>query len=79
MYIKHFPQPITGTPYHVGHRIKPKWTLCYGAPICGCSSRNVTGELFLADIGIPKSAWQKANVHPTVPFGSDIIIALEYF
>ncbi|KAG2186326.1 hypothetical protein INT43_002764 [Umbelopsis isabellina] len=74
-----FLQPITGTPYHVGHRIKPKWTLCYGAPICGCSSRNVTGELFLADIGIPKSAWKKANVHPTVPFGSDIIIALEYF
>ncbi|CAM0135216.1 enhancer of mRNA decapping [Umbelopsis sp. WA50703] len=71
--------PLQGTPYHVGHRINPKWTLCYGAPICGCSSRNVTGELFLADIGVPKSTWKKAKIHPTVPFGSDIIIALEYF
>jgi NAD(P)H-hydrate repair Nnr-like enzyme with NAD(P)H-hydrate epimerase domain len=67
-----------GTPYHVNHRIKPKWTLCYGAPASGCASRNITGELFVADIGIPVTTWKKANVHPIVPFGQDIIIALEY-
>ncbi|KAH8556093.1 YjeF N-terminal domain-containing protein [Umbelopsis sp. PMI_123] len=70
--------PVEGTPYHVNHRVKPKWTLCYGAPTSGCASRNVTGELFVADIGIPAMAWKKANVNPIVPFGQDIIIALEY-
>jgi hypothetical protein len=69
---------LLGTPYHVNHRIKPKWTLCYGAPNYGCTSRSVTGELFLADIGIPEYSWKKAHVQPIVHFGQDIIVALEY-
>ncbi|KAG0300269.1 enhancer of mRNA decapping, partial [Dissophora globulifera] len=34
--------------------MRPKWTLCLGAPKSGCRSRATTGELFLTDLGIPR-------------------------
>ncbi|CAG8525228.1 6371_t:CDS:10, partial [Acaulospora morrowiae] len=51
----------TGNPGNSLH-IHPKWTLCLGAPKIGCRSRAVTGELFLADIGIPRICWKKIGV-----------------
>ncbi|CAG8506454.1 6629_t:CDS:10, partial [Dentiscutata heterogama] len=52
----------TGNPSNPVHYIHPKWTLCLGAPKSGCKSRAVTGELFLADIGIPRVCWKKIGV-----------------
>jgi hydroxyethylthiazole kinase-like uncharacterized protein yjeF len=61
--------------------IRPKWTLCLGAPYTGCTSRNITGELFLADAGLPLVCFQKSigagnNFH--IPWDSDFVLALEY-
>lgn len=68
-----------GHPFHVMHYIQPKWTLCFGAPKQGCISRNVTGELFLADLGIPSISWKKCGVKPShIPWGAEFILALEY-
>ncbi|CAG8525729.1 2990_t:CDS:10, partial [Paraglomus occultum] len=52
----------TGIPGNAAHHIHPKWTLCLGAPKTGCKSRTVTGELFLADIGIPRICWKKVGI-----------------
>ncbi|KAL1928251.1 hypothetical protein VTP01DRAFT_3167 [Rhizomucor pusillus] len=70
---------LEGHPFHVMHYIQPKWTLCFGAPKQGCISRNVTGELFLADLGIPSISWKKCGVKPShIPWGAEFILALEY-
>lgn len=58
--------------------INPKWTLCLGAPYTGCTSRNVTGELFLADAGLPFSCFEKSVPNFHIPWGSDFVLALEY-
>ncbi|KAI9311867.1 YjeF N-terminal domain-containing protein [Dichotomocladium elegans] len=59
---------IDGHPFHVMHHIHPKWTLCFGAPKQGCTSRSITGELFLADIGIPAVSWREANIRRSCAF-----------
>ncbi|KAI9024378.1 YjeF N-terminal domain-containing protein [Phycomyces nitens] len=70
---------MDGNPFHVMHHIKPKWTLCFGAPKIGCTSRSVTGELFLADIGIPPVAWEEvAGESYNIPWGPSFLLALEY-
>ncbi|CEP18638.1 hypothetical protein [Parasitella parasitica] len=58
--------------------IHPKWTLCLGAPYTGCISRNTTGELFLADTGLPFSCFEKSVPDFHIPWGSDFVLALEY-
>ncbi|KAI7903293.1 YjeF N-terminal domain-containing protein [Cokeromyces recurvatus] len=58
--------------------IQPKWTLCLGAPYIGCTSRNVTGELFLADTGLPFLCFEKAVGNFHIPWGSEFVLALEY-
>jgi len=69
----------TGTPVNSAHYIHPKWTLCLGAPKSGCKSRTVTGELFLADIGIPRVCWKRIGVKGWgMPWGSEYLIGLEY-
>ncbi|CAG8637992.1 7096_t:CDS:10 [Dentiscutata erythropus] len=69
----------TGNPSNPVHYIHPKWTLCLGAPKSGCKSRAVTGELFLADIGIPRVCWKKIGVKGWgMPWGSEYLIGLEY-
>ncbi|KAI7872142.1 YjeF N-terminal domain-containing protein [Spinellus fusiger] len=71
--------PADGHPFHIMHYIRPKWTLCFGAPKMGCISRNITGELFLADIGIPSAAWPRVNgLAFNIPWGADFVLALEY-
>ncbi|KAG0001495.1 enhancer of mRNA decapping [Modicella reniformis] len=59
--------------------VRPKWTLCLGAPKAGCRSRSTTGELFLADLGIPRNCWKKAGVKGWgMPWGADFLVGLEY-
>lgn len=61
------------------HHIQPKWTLCFGAPKQGCTSRAITGELFLADIGIPSVSWRNAGVKRcNIAWGAEFVLALEY-
>ncbi|CAB4422958.1 unnamed protein product [Rhizophagus irregularis] len=69
----------TGSPVNSAHYIHPKWTLCLGAPKSGCKSRTVTGELFLADIGVPRVCWKRIGVKGWgMPWGSEYLVGLEY-
>ncbi|CAJ0755594.1 17893_t:CDS:10 [Entrophospora sp. SA101] len=69
----------TGYPVNSAHHVRPKWTLCLGAPKNGCRNRSITGELFLADIGIPRVCWKKIGVKGWgMPWGSEYLIGLEY-
>lgn len=68
----------TGVP-HSDHIIRPKWTICLGAPKTGCKSLHVTGELFLVDVGIPRLCWKRVGIKGnTIPWGADFLVALEY-
>ncbi|KAG0290793.1 enhancer of mRNA decapping [Linnemannia gamsii] len=59
--------------------VRPKWTLCLGAPKAGCRSRSTTGELFLTDLGIPRACWKKVGVKGCgMPWGADFLTGLEY-
>ncbi|KAH7046424.1 YjeF N-terminal domain-containing protein [Linnemannia elongata] len=59
--------------------VRPKWTLCLGAPKAGCRSRSTTGELFLTDLGIPRPCWKKVGVKGWgMPWGADFLVGLEY-
>ncbi|KAG0076722.1 enhancer of mRNA decapping [Podila epicladia] len=59
--------------------VRPKWTLCLGAPKTGCRSRATTGELFLTDLGIPRTCWKRAGVKGWgMPWGADFLVGLEY-
>ncbi|KAJ1905609.1 enhancer of mRNA decapping [Tieghemiomyces parasiticus] len=59
--------------------VQPKWTLCFGAPSDALTSRAVTGELTLADVGIPHVLWKKAGVAQwRMPWGVDYLTPLEY-
>ncbi|KAI8064793.1 YjeF N-terminal domain-containing protein [Gilbertella persicaria] len=58
--------------------IHPKWTLCLGAPYTGCTSRNVTGELFVADMGLPFVCFEKTIPGFHIPWGNEFVLALEY-
>ncbi|KAF7730714.1 enhancer of mRNA decapping [Apophysomyces ossiformis] len=70
---------VDGHPFHVMHYIRPKWTLCFGAPKQGCTSREVTGELFLADMGIPAISWKSVGIsRNNIPWGAEFVLALEY-
>ncbi|KAM3582977.1 enhancer of mRNA decapping [Umbelopsis sp. WA50703] len=61
------------------HRIHPKWTVCLGAPKFGCTARDVTGELYMGDLGIPRICWKRAGVKGGgMPWGADFLVALEY-
>lgn len=62
------------------HRIHPKWTVCLAAPKVGCTSRSVTGELYMGDLGIPRACWKRAGVKAGggMPWGADFLVALEY-
>ncbi|KAI9357465.1 YjeF N-terminal domain-containing protein [Pilaira anomala] len=69
----------TGVPHHPDHMIYPKWTICLGAPKSGCKSEQVTGDLYLVDIGIPRLCWERVGMKgSTIPWGADFLVALEY-
>ncbi|KAI9104478.1 YjeF N-terminal domain-containing protein [Phlyctochytrium arcticum] len=78
----------TGQPMSPTHYISPKWTLALGLPKIGHTrafGRELTGELFLADLGIPRIVIQRAkkmaNQGRTLkyipPFGDKFVIGLE--
>ena len=52
---------LKGRPSSPPHCIQPKWTLAFGLPKTGLTLRDKTGELFLADIGIPKIVFERAE------------------
>lgn len=58
-----------------GEFIVPTWTLTLALPKTGLLNAK-TGELFLADIGMPREAFKRIKVTYTSPFGSDFVIAL---
>ncbi|KAI9250859.1 YjeF N-terminal domain-containing protein [Helicostylum pulchrum] len=64
--------------FPANHYITPKWTLCLSAPYTGCTSRNVTGELFLADAGLSFLCFKSIISNFHIPWGSDFVLALEY-
>ena len=67
------------TDFYILDVIHPQWTVCLGAPKSGCIAQEVTGELYMADIGIPKICWKRAGVKGwTAPWGADFLVALEY-
>jgi hydroxyethylthiazole kinase-like uncharacterized protein yjeF len=77
-----FPSGIdasTGVPHHNEYVMHPKWTICLGAPKTGCKSSDITGELYLVDIGIPRLCWKRVGIKGnTIPWGADFLVALEY-
>ncbi|KAF9308348.1 enhancer of mRNA decapping [Podila horticola] len=76
------PSGVNGTTGHGDKTkfcVRPKWTLCLGAPKTGCRSRATTGELFLTDLGIPRTCWKRAGVKGWgMPWGADFLVGLEY-
>lgn len=60
-----------------GDSIKAQWTLTLALPKTGLLPQH-TGELFLADIGIPPGAydWETLNLDYTIPFGDRYRIPL---
>lgn len=70
----------TGISQHSEHRIHhPTWTLCLGAPKTGCKGLDITGKLYLVDIGIPRLCWKRVGIKGnTIPWGADFLVALEY-
>jgi hydroxyethylthiazole kinase-like uncharacterized protein yjeF len=70
----------TGISQHDEHRIHhPTWTICLGAPKTGCKGLNITGKLYLVDIGIPRLCWKRVGIKGnTIPWGADFLVALEY-
>ncbi|TPX71429.1 hypothetical protein SpCBS45565_g01070 [Spizellomyces sp. 'palustris'] len=77
---------VTGLPMSPAHYVRPKWTLALGLPKSGHlrASREITGELFLADLGIPRVVFQKVNksvaagrVKYIPPFGDKFLVGLE--
>jgi hypothetical protein len=53
--------PISGLPMSPSHYIQAKWTLAFGLPKTGLASRDITGELLLTDIGIPKIVFKRVG------------------
>ncbi|KAJ3073347.1 enhancer of mRNA decapping [Podochytrium sp. JEL0797] len=79
---------ITGIPTSPAHHVKAKWTLSFGLPKACLAkiAREIAGELFLADIGIPKIVFQKLKSKAGVvgksliryvpPFGDKFVVGL---
>ncbi|KAG5461207.1 MAG: hypothetical protein BJ554DRAFT_6632, partial [Olpidium bornovanus] len=59
--------------------IEPKITVCLGAPKAGLTDRNATGEVYLADVGIPCCVWKQVGVRNWSPavFGSEYVVGLD--
>lgn len=51
-----------------GVYVRPRWTMTLALPKTGLLP-NKTGELFLADIGIPQETYQRMQMQYVNPFG----------
>lgn len=59
-----------------GAVIYPQWTLTLALPKTGLAHA-VTGDLHLADIGIPREVYRRINLHYQSPFGNQYRVRLE--
>ena len=84
-YSKYLDQKLKlGRPSSHFH-IEPKWTLCLGSPKSGVTDRTLCGEIFLADIGIPRIVFDRVSVDEQgrkkfkyrSPYGDRFLVALE--
>ncbi|MDQ3253964.1 MAG: NAD(P)H-hydrate epimerase, partial [Acidobacteriota bacterium] len=60
-----------------GEFIQARWTLTLALPKTGLLPEN-TGELFLADIGIPEGTYHRMELSYTSPFGNRFQVPLTY-
>ncbi len=56
------------TGYTLGDCIQPRWTMTLALPKLGLLAEK-TGELVLADIGIPEGVYRRIGLNFTAPFG----------
>ncbi|KAI9599352.1 YjeF N-terminal domain-containing protein [Syncephalis fuscata] len=70
----------TGLPGDQDTFITPRWTLCMGAPKTGLTGLGMSGEVFLADLGLPRILWKRVGVPgwTVPPWGADFVIGLQY-
>ncbi|RKP22400.1 YjeF N-terminal domain-containing protein [Syncephalis pseudoplumigaleata] len=70
----------TGQPDEQDTYITPRWTLCMGAPKTGLTGSAMSGEVFLADVGLPRTLWKRVGVPgwTVPPWGADFVIGLQY-
>ncbi len=59
-----------------GAVITPKWTMTLALPKTGLSNSN-SGEIYLADIGIPSAAFAMAGIEYISPFLDDYFVFIE--
>ncbi len=60
-----------------GEFIRPKWTMTLALPKLGLLPQN-TGQLFLADIGIPIAAFRRLQPNYISPYGKRFWVALRH-
>ncbi|MEE9152985.1 MAG: NAD(P)H-hydrate epimerase [candidate division NC10 bacterium] len=60
-----------------GEFIKPRWTMTLGLPKTGLSPEK-TGNLFLADIGIPEETYRRMGLTYTSPFRNRYRVPLNF-
>ena len=58
-----------------GYVIKARWTMMLALPKTGLLPEN-SGELFLADIGIPEETYRRLGFNYTSPFGDRFRVSL---
>jgi NAD(P)H-hydrate epimerase len=56
------------TGYALGDCIQPRWTMTLALPKTGLLPER-TGELFLADLGIPEGVYRRTGLNYAAPFG----------
>ncbi len=59
-----------------GECIRPRWTMTLALPKTGLLPER-TGELFLADIGIPEGVYRRVGLDYTAPFGGRSWVRLD--
>lgn len=72
------PSGVDATTGHTpGEFIRPQWTLTLALPKTGLFPE-LTGELFLADIGIPGGTYHRLGLDYTSPFGNRFYVPLRH-
>ncbi len=61
-----------------GETIYPKWTMTLALPKTGLSKEN-SGVLYLADIGVPPAVYEKLGLKYVAPFEKDFVIPIDEF
>lgn len=71
------PSGIDATTGHaLGECIQPRWTMTLALPKTGLLAGQ-TGELFLADIGIPEGVYRRMGLNYIAPFGGGSWVRLD--